>query len=196
MVLANQPAVRPLLRPFEPTIRAVVLGAWDDWRELAKGGADMFRRRTRANIVHDFMIQRAIASLEGISGVNIIHRDQTTKFLFEDEVLLRFKKGNAMGFGSNIETKAVLDFIDPMAVIPGLPDAQKVEVVYTLNDIETTVYQISIAARDHNTLLWSYNLEGSGLAEIVEIPYPGILPKTSVEIRPRHPNVSKGEGSG
>ncbi len=192
MVLADQPAVRQTLRPFEPTIHSVVHGAWDDWKDWSKG-SKVFRKRTRANIVHDFMMERAVTALANVSGVNVIHRDQTVKILFGDEVLLRFKKGNSMGLGSNIETNAILDFIDPLAVIPGLPDAQKVEVVYTLNGIETMVHHVSVVARDHNTPLWSYDLGEDGLAVVKELPKTSDLPEAGVELPHGHTAVSEEE---
>ena len=89
-------------------------------------------------MVFDFIKRRALEEFDGDPNIRAIPKGQTAHFLFRDQVLVRFKKANVSGLGSNIETQAVLDFIDHEQTIPGsLPDLFRVEVCYHLDDLAT-----------------------------------------------------------
>ncbi len=95
---------------------------------------------------------------------------QTVKFLFKDQVFTRFKKGNDKGVGSNIETQAVLDFIDPNRLIPGLlPDILRVEFCYGIDALGLTLSEVAVVARDRNRRIWAYELDRA-------VPSADILP--------------------
>jgi hypothetical protein len=79
--------------------------------QLPLGGRLLFPGRSRACLVHDFMVQRAIAAWTGDSAVRVIRRDETAKFVVVDQILLRFKKADDRGLGSNIPTQSSLGFI-------------------------------------------------------------------------------------
>ena len=70
----------------------------------------------------------ALAEFDGNTDIHAIVDGQTVKFLFRDQVLVRFKKANSKGIGSNIETQAVLEFVDPQLKLPQfLPEIYKIE---------------------------------------------------------------------
>ncbi len=168
MAIAVETDVRNVLLEFEETILDAVYGAWRDW--LASPHRAQIRfRRTRANLVHDFMVHRAVAAFDAHPDVHVIHQDETAKFLLKQKVLMRLKKGDANSLGSNIETQAVLAFTDPQMTIPGLPDVQKVDVVYVLNDLQTAVDRIAVTARDNDVRLWSYEIEDRRIAPVLPL---------------------------
>jgi hypothetical protein len=171
MALAREPEVRSILSGFEPALLEIVRGAWDDWMK-SPHKAQLRYSRTRANLVHEFMVQRAIQAFDGDSDVHIIQQDETAKFLFQRQLLVRLKKGDANCLGCNIETQAVLAFTDPQLTIPGLPDVQKVEIVYVLNSIETEVDRVAVTARDNETRLWTYDIEDRHTAPVLPLPQP------------------------
>jgi len=171
MAVAVEPQVREVLGEHESTILDIVRAAWDDW--LASPHRSQIRyRRTRANLMHDFMVRRAITAFDGNRDVHIIHQDETAKFLFGQQVLVRLKKGDGNFLGSNIETQAVLAFTDPQLTISGLPDVQKVDVIYVLNDLETTIARVAVTARDNDVRLWSYDIEDRRGATLLPLPRP------------------------
>ncbi len=184
MALADETEVRRILSAFEPTILDIVHGAWGDW--MASPHRSTLRYpRTRACLVHEFMVKRAIEAFDGSNDVHVIHQDETAKFLIRQELLLRLKKGDSNGLGCNIETQAVLNFTDPQMVIPGLPDVQKVDVVYILNTIETQIDRVAVAARDNGTRLWSYDIEDRRAAPVLPLPQPTSSPDIGAVVRLR-----------
>jgi len=124
----------------------------------------------KANIIFAFIARRALEEFSGDPDVHVMHEPQTVKFLFRDSVLVRFKKGNARGVGSNIQTQAVLQYIDPQSSFAGLPDVHRVEVVYQLNILGTGFAEVAVVARDRRTRIWAYPLTGRPTAEIIPLP--------------------------
>jgi hypothetical protein len=172
MIRADESIVRQVLRSYEEPIFNVVHGAWSDWRELPLGGRLLFPGRTRACLVHDFMVQRAIACWAGDSAVRVIRRDETAKFVIADQVVLRFKKADDRGLGSNIPTQASLEFTEQQYELPGMPDVHKIEVVYALNRLQTQIDRVVVVARDGEVLLWEYAIAPETTAEIISLPTP------------------------
>ena len=155
--------------------------------------------RTRANIIFDHIIRHALVEFDGDgdSTVKALREAQSVKFLFHGTVVARFKKGNARGVGGNIETQAVLDFIDPQSSFDGLPEVQRVEIVYQLNILGTGFAEVSVVARDRHTRVWSYQLTSRPSAEVIPIftpPRPVLVPP-KVTPKPRLGDKADGEHS-
>ncbi|MGE0047760.1 MAG: hypothetical protein AB7T01_02340 [Acidithiobacillus sp.] len=145
---------------------------WEEWRELPLGGRLLFPARSRACIVYDFIVQRAIAAFADDKAVRVLRRDETVKFVFADTVVLRFKKASDNGLGSNIRTQATFGFVDPQQQLPGLPDMHKVEMVYVLNDLQTRIDQVLVAARDNDVCIWSYEITPDSGAQAIPLHTP------------------------
>lgn len=145
--------------------------------------------------MHDFMVRRAVIAFDGNPDVHIIHHDETAKFLFKNKVLVRLKKGDTNFLGTNIATQAVLAFTDPQLTIPGLPDVQKVDVTYVLNDLETAIDRVAVTARDNDVRLWSYDIEDHRGAPLLPLPRTTapVEGGNVVRLRPRSdPQVQSG----
>lgn len=171
MTLANEQVVQAGLAKYEAHILRAVHGGWEDWRALQLGGRLMFPARSRACLVYDFIVQRAEAAFTEDGHVRTLRRDETIKFVFGDSVLLRFKKATDNGLGSNIQTQATLGFVDQQQELPGLPHVHKVEVVYVLNQLQTQIEQVLVAARNNNVCLWNYVLRSETTAQIIPLPF-------------------------
>ncbi|MGH7040373.1 MAG: hypothetical protein ACREE4_03185 [Stellaceae bacterium] len=186
MAVPKQDEVRAILAEFEARIHSIVDRAWREWQEFPLRGRFVFPRRARAVIVFDFIARLAVAEFDGDSNVRVMIKKQTVHFLFRDQVFLRFKKGNEKGIGSNIETQAVLNIIDPQGVIPGLiPEIMKVEIVYTPDNIGVALQEVAVVARNIQTRIWSYPLDiPSGTVEPFPTPPPDVTPPHVV---PRYP---------
>lgn len=170
MTLTDEQVVRATLSKYEPAIFKAVQDGWRDWEGLELNGRLLFRARSRACLVYDFVVKRAIAALDGDTGVRIVRRDETVKFIFGNSIVMRFKKANGNGLGSNIETQATLDFVAQQQEMPGLGDVHKVEVVYVLNSLQTQVSEVLVVARDGDIRLWSYTIVPATTAEIITLP--------------------------
>ena len=168
----NEKAVRAILTPYDSVLFSAVHGGWDDWGAMELGGRLLFPARSRACVVYDFIVQRAMAVLGDDPAVRIIRRDETVKFIFAETVALRFKKANDKGLGSNIATQATLGFVEQQQQLPGLPNVHKVEVVYVLNGMQTRIDEVLVAARDGDVCLWSYDIAPDTSARIIPLPMP------------------------
>ncbi len=181
-------SVQPLLDKHREPLVAAVFGAWDDW--LASPHVGVWRcKRSRANFVWEQIIERAHLAFDGASGIRIIDGHETFKFLVEDRVLFRFKKGDETGLTANVPTQLALAFHDHEQDLLGLPEVHRVEVVYQLNRLETEVVDVLIVARDGDAVVWTHSLLDAGEG-IVPLPVPapsGQPPSTPARrlVRPR-----------
>lgn len=170
MPIPAQAEVKALLGDFEERLRAVVDRAWREWMECDVRGR-LISNRAKANVVFDFIARHAVAEFGEDPDIHVIPKNNTVKFLFCDQVLVRFKKGNANGVGSNIETQATLNFIDPQRALPDfLPDVLKVEVCYQPDRLGTQIKEIAVVARNRTKRVWAYPLQPSAGAEIITLP--------------------------
>jgi len=160
--------------------------AWEDWSD----GADRTRygrwARTRANMVFERVAHHLQRVFADDPGVRPVFRDETIKLVFDDVLVVRFKKANPLGVGSNIATQAITRFVEPQLELDGLAGLKKVEVVYELNALQTAIARVVAQARDGDMRLWAWTLgEGAAGAEIVPFPLP--LPPTA---GPPHPSIA------
>ena len=186
MPVADREQVEPVLSNFAPRLRAVLDCAMNDWMALPNKAWLIFPR-DKANIIFSYIARHALAEFMNDPNVHVISESQSVKFLFHDMVLVRFKKGNSQGIGSNIETQAVLRFVDPQLSFDGLPEVHRVEIVYQLDIIGTGYAEVAIVARDRRTRVWSYPLSGRTSAEITPFPPRPVPVLTPPIITPKAP---------
>ncbi len=178
--------VRAILEDFEVRFRVILESAWEEWLEMPKRG--LFSARSRASIVFDFIKARALAEFDGDRNIRAIPKGQTIHFLFREQVLVRFKKANSKGVGSNIETQAVIEFVDPQMNIPGLlPEVYRVEVCYHLDKLQTRINSLAVTARNRHRKIWSYELARPASAAVVPLPGPDNTVPPPAEVRVRKP---------
>lgn len=167
--------VRPVLGEIRNQVISAIRGAWEDW--LASDFNGIWRcKRSRANFVWEQIIERANNALLDHDAVHVIEGHETMKFLVRDTVLFRFKKANETGRSSNVATQLALAFHDHDQDLFGLPEVQRVEVVYKLNRLETQVDDICVVARNGDQIAWEYSLLDAGEAAI-PLPMPESKPE-------------------
>ncbi len=184
MPIADKSEVEATLESFTVRLRSVLDRAMEDWAAVPQKSW-FIHARTRSNIIFDLIARHAQSEFDEDSDVHIIREPQTVKFLFLGRVLARFKKGNAKGVGSNIETQAVMDFIDPQGSFAGLPDVHRVEIVYQLNILGTGYAEVAVVARDQRTRVWAYPLTGRPSAEIIPLPMRTTVVLTPPVVTPK-----------
>jgi hypothetical protein len=180
MPAPQQSQVESVLSAHEETLASVILEAWEG---SAPDRARHEFKRTHRCIVHDHAIRGARAALLGQPGVFIYEKHETAYFLFADAVALRIKKGDANGLGRNNPTQSSFAFTsadaEPWELPMGLPDVQRVDVVYILNDFETRIDAILVTGRDGNKVLWSYPIyprRSMPVAVLPSAPKPPVDP--------------------
>ncbi len=186
--------VKARLAPYERQLRECVDAAWDEYLSIPIRHKFRFAR-TRANIVFDLIAGHLFAKFDGDGTVRIILKDETIKLLI-GSLLVRVKKANGAGLGSNIKTQAVLEFIkQEQPEIPGLlPETFKVEICYVEDTAGAEIESVAVTARDDDVKLWSYEIERPA-DSVVEFPTKPLAPTTppadveETEIVPRVPET-------
>lgn len=171
MPVPRKEIVQSVLSSHRESIAGAVLGGWRDWFESPYIGAWRCRR-SRANFVWEQIIRRAHFLFDGVPSVRVIEGHETFKFLVNNTVLFRFKKGDDAGLSANIPTQLALAFHDHDKNLLDLPPVHRVDIVYRLNRLETAIDDVIVVARDEKKLAWSYSLLDSD-STVVPLPSPG-----------------------
>jgi hypothetical protein len=190
-----QNVVKKVLEDFELRMREILEGAWQDWQSMSHRA--LMSARSRASVIFDFIKARALAEFGGDPNIRALPKGQTVHFLFRDRVLVRFKKASPSGLGSNIETQAVIEFVDPQIPLFAMPPVYHVEVCYHLDKLATRMALLAVTARQRNTKLWAYELDRPASAAVIPLPEPPPADSTPPEVRPRKqidkPDADSGE---
>jgi hypothetical protein len=173
MPVPSEATVRPILDEIRTPIVGAIYEAWDDWLASDRNGVWRYKR-SRANFVWEQIIERANNALLGHDAVHVIDGHETMKFLVRDTVLFRFKKADETGRSSNVATQLALAFHDHDEDLFGLPEVQRVEVVYKLNRLETQIDDICVVARNGDQIAWEYSFLD---ADEAMVPLPMPVPK-------------------
>jgi len=181
--------VRPILEDFELRIRKLLEAAWEeDWLTLPTRQRRILSKRSRASAVFDFARHRALIEFGDDAEIQVIPKGQTVQFLFRNRVLVRIKKANAKGLGSNIQTQAVIEFVNPQIPLFDLPEIYHVEVCYQEDLYASRIASIAVTARQLYRKIWSYELLRPGTASVVPMPARSQTADnvTPASARPRH----------
>jgi hypothetical protein len=190
VLVPNKDEVENVLKPVESDLFKIVHGAWQDWLQSSEVGRVRFPR-TRANIVWDRMIDRALEVLPSKPGVRFIYHYQTVSFVAQERVLFRFKKGDEKGLSGNFPTQLSLAYHDHSTNIElfGPVDLLRVQVVYVVNALETDLEDVLVVARDGGKVAWTYGIMPVFDAD-EEFPRTAVQ-RTSPDQLVRIPQISK-----
>lgn len=171
MATAIEAEVRAILTTDrEQRINRAYNQAWLDWWTSADRQKISRWPRTRANNLFEYLATRLVAEFKGDDEAKFIWHRESFKLIIDCRLVIRFKKSNGNGVGSNIGTQAEFEFRDPQADLPGLPGIQKVEIVYALNVTETAIAEVTVLARNGDKRRWSYDITGnSGGAAVIPL---------------------------
>lgn len=172
MPTPNEDLVRKVLSKNnrDRLIRTAVSGAWDTFQEKYPERAWWRRKTTRASLVWEYSVENAINALADDPGVKPVPHDDTVSIVFDQLVLLRFKKADLELRTSNYPTPLASLFHRHEAHLPGFEDLQRVEAAYVLNQFQTRVDWIGIVARDKKKTIWSWELDGGGVVTPIPVP--------------------------
>jgi hypothetical protein len=173
MTVPVESIVRSELTPFVKRIRKVLDKGFQAY--LAKRGSGNMFRRTDSADIFDCVIQAAIAEFNGKPGIKIFSPGATARFLFNGQILVRFKKATRRGKGQNIDTAANDNFLNPAIPFPDAPHAMKVEICWKVSALGTSYTDVYVTARKGKGALWSYEMPG-GAQEVIKFPKPAAAP--------------------
>ncbi len=165
--MIDKEIIEDIFDQYKETIVAAVKTGWNYYKEMPDAGK--LAKRTRANVVWDITVQAAVDNLRGESDIHIIPIYDTVWFRIEPDILFRFKKGDRRGLSRNYPTQASLDFNNPQQQLPGIPEIQRFDVVYVLDEFETEIEDILIVSRNGNKTEWTSSIMEAGSAEVVRL---------------------------
>jgi hypothetical protein len=171
-------------------------GGWADYENSSEAGR-WRRKGTRAAIIWERMVDRALMDFVDDDQVQSIEQNDSMVFVVEQRVLLRLKKADHNGLTRNFPTGTALLFHRHEEGIPGMvPHEHRVEIGYVLNTRETQVESVRVIARDLNKIAWSYEI-GSGIATPAPLPLIPRAPRPTaglVRLRTDLADEKKGDG--
>lgn len=161
LMYPTEAVVRRFLAPHETRIAGIYDRAWKKVAALP-GRAAMDLKRTVATLMHQFTMNELRREYGSDRGVRLIDEHETIRMMIERRLVVRLKKMDYRGYTRSAPTQAALAFTTPEARLPfaydDVPDLCAVDVGYVLNDLGTKVEHILAAARDHDAVLWTYEI--------------------------------------
>jgi hypothetical protein len=132
-----------------------------------------FRRKgTRRALFWEFAVDKFIELTQGDPGLHVQEHHDTVSFIFDDEILVRFKKADMGLHSSNYPTPTADLFHEHTADLFGFTGLQRVEAVYVPNRFDTGIIWSGVAARDGNRNFWKLELTAPIAAPDATLPAP------------------------
>lgn len=189
MPTPQQPTVRQLLGKNG---RHVILrrSLEDAWEEVKATRKPWWRRKTTvAELFWEEAVENTITGFADDAGIVVVPHHDTVSFVIEDTVLMRIKKADLQLQTHNYPTPQAMLFHEHDVDLFGHAGLQRVEAVWVPDRFESDLDWIGIVAKEHNHVLWQFELGGDEEAEI--IPFP-----TAPPAAPAAERVLKVKGSG
>ncbi|MDP9417174.1 MAG: hypothetical protein M3P48_04935 [Actinomycetota bacterium] len=90
--LLTEDETRQVMAPYEDRLAAVLSRAFTRWRSLPPEHALAMSARSRASLIHDYIVDEAGAEFAGDGHVTVTHKRGTVVLVFAGKVAVRFKK--------------------------------------------------------------------------------------------------------
>ena len=145
------------------------------------------RKSTRAALVWEHSVHNAIAALAHDPGVRVVAHHDTNSFIFDDTVLLRFKKADVQLLSGNYPTLLARLFHSHGRDLFGHEGLHRVEIAHVLNRFQTELSWIGVVAREAKRVLWQLEFDSGG-GTVVPLPLPDRSgPAADTVLRPVKP---------
>lgn len=158
MPFASESQVNSVLKPYFGEFVALVQDAHKDWKE-SSFAASMQDPKVRATVVWNQFLARAKATFESSDVVRVDNKKHWQGLMIGASFFVRMKKGTKQLLSRNYPTQAALDFND--ASVDLFEGVVRLELIYTLDGLESSVDRIVIAQRHRNKVLWAIDLLNS-----------------------------------
>jgi hypothetical protein len=132
-----------------------------------------FRRKgTRRALFWEFAVDKFIELTQGDPGLHVQEHHDTVSFIFDQEILVRFKKADLGLHSSNYPTPTAELFHEHSADLFGFTGLQRVEAVYVPNRFDTGIVWTGVVARHGNRELWNLELTAPVTMPVAALPSP------------------------
>ena len=132
-----------------------------------------FRRKgTRRALFWEFAVEKFIELAQDDPGLHVQEHHDTVSFIFDQEILVRFKKADMGLHSSNYPTPTAELFHEHSADLFGFTGLQRVEAVYVPNQFDTGILWTGVVARDGSRELWSLELTAPIAVPVARLSAP------------------------
>lgn len=153
----TQSFVRTVLGPYEAELSRLLQDAMAEASSCSKWPKYGYKR-TRAVLVHEEAMNLLRQRFGERQDVRLLESHETIRLLVSRQIVVRLKKMDARGYTRAQPTQATLGFTNeaPLPFGDDVPDVHSVDVGYVLNDLETAIVSILVAARYGEEVVWCY----------------------------------------
>jgi len=147
------------------------------------------RPTTRANIIHDHIIDRAKRGFDLKSGTR--HHDSRglSLFVLDERFLLRFKKLNDDKVSRNQKTNQVQAFRQQQKVLDGIETLYNIEAGYVFNELEQGIQSIFLVCPNGRGIYWDIDLaDTEKTSSVTDLFSQDNTEKTSTIFTPKRDN--------
>jgi hypothetical protein len=177
-VFPTEPFIRSVIGPYEPELCQLIRCAWERLsRNPDRSSYDL--KRTVAVNMHQNIMNAVRAAYAGSSRIRLLETHETIRLLVEGKVLVRIKKMDQRGYTRAQPTQATMAFTNVLPLPYAdheLPTVHSVDFGYVLNELETRIDDILVAARYGDAVVWTYVADQVGEAPIVGSISPPLAP--------------------
>ncbi|WP_440978598.1 hypothetical protein ACQHGV_13580 [Sphingomonas pseudosanguinis] len=151
--------------------------AWSEFTDEYPERRLWTRKATSRNVFWERVITKLRAIASSDSTIEFVEHHDTVSLVIDDQILLRLKHADIELATRNVPTGQALDFDDHTVDLFGRTSLQRVRLCYILDDYETEIVWIGIAAHSKGRFLWKIELDDSGM-----VAAPARLPIDAPEI--------------
>lgn len=181
-----------ILAPHEARIGACLWNAWDRY----KGETQLpvaISNRARANLVYDYAVVEARATLAGVEGLSLSESRGFLLVAVNDALLLRFKKYRDGLATSGIQTRQQQLFAYQQLTLDGMPPMTQIIAGYLLDPFQREIERVAITCRIGSRLVWALDVPDPRAGEVVPIQTAREAPAAKVRSTLRREEFGEGD---
>ncbi|NQW23602.1 MAG: hypothetical protein HQ475_09185 [SAR202 cluster bacterium] len=181
------------LAPYFDLFHTAVTFGWNEWRRKYKDDASILTRRSRASIVRDHILSKAIALVADKPELRIVSYRGRDFIVIHDQVLVTFKKLDRKGRASNPATDQSTK-INEQIPLSGMPlGAKYVQAGYILDVTQSDFQEMRLTYQCGTDVLWHLTLSDANVPAPRLEDAPQQPERVSRNIRPKieKPSVIK-----
>jgi hypothetical protein len=168
--MISKTSAEHILRRRLKKIRDCIFLSFGKWKSGHQGNGLILTPRSRASVIHDYMVAFARDFFKDDPGIRIFARRGLSLMNIDDSLLLRFKKLDAEKRSRNIPTQQTHLFRAQLE-LPGIPaELTHLEAGYVLNELQTALDGVYITCPNGNRLEWFMDLTSLPGANVVPLP--------------------------
>ena len=149
----------------------IVRGAWNDVKELPASCQIAMSARSRASLVHDFIVERAAQYAERTPGVRTFERQLMHGLVFNGRYAVRFKKFDEDNLSKNHPTLQVVEFRSQVE-LDGIDAAHHLEVGYIADALGVSIADVRLACPSGRGNAWVVSISDRGVETVLADLFP------------------------